>query len=182
MNNTRKYLSLGGVLVATASAVSGGVLAFSPAFASTGSTTSTAASATPECRNGDLTATYKDRDAGMSHRFGTLVLENTSDATCFVQGYGGLSYVGGGSGKQVGAAATRTPGKAPKVTLEPGDKARSAVSETSTGPYSAKECQPTKVDGFRVYVPDSTKAQFVAHKTTTCANTDLDMLTHKAFH
>jgi hypothetical protein len=142
----------------------------------------TAAAATPECTHTDVTASYVARDAGMSHRYGTLVLENTSDAACSIQGYGGLSYVGGGNGKQVGAAASRTPSKSRLVVLEPGDKARSAVQETSTGPYSTKQCRPTKVDGFRVYVPDETRSLFVAHKTTTCANTALDMLAHKAYH
>lgn len=159
-------------LIATLT-VAGSLLAVAPAAH---------AAATPECGNAQLTASYKDRDAGMSHRYGTLVLTNTSGSTCTLTGFGGLSYVGGGDGKQVGAAATRTPSKVRTVTLDPGDRARSAVSETSTGPYSKAQCHPTKVDGFRVYVPDSTKSQFVAHATTTCANPTLDMLAHKAYH
>ena len=159
-------------LIATL-AVAGSLLAVTPAAH---------AATTPECTSSQLTASFKDRDAGMSHRYGTLVLENTSGSACTVAGFGGLSYVGGGTGKQVGAAASRTPSKVRTVVLDPGDKARSAVSETTTGPYSQAQCHPTKVDGFRVYVPDSTKAQFVAHPTTTCADTDLQMLSHKAFH
>ena len=116
----------------------------------------------PECTKANLTATYKGGDAAMSHVYGRIVLRNTSDESCWVKGYGGLSYVGGGNGSQVGAAADRTPSATPKVVLAPGDKVRSAVAETSTGPYPKSECQPTKVDGFRVYVPDET--QLAVHR------------------
>jgi hypothetical protein len=172
MNTMQKLLSAGGTLVALTSATVGGLVATSPAHAA----------GTPECTNANVTASYKARDAGMSHRYGTLILTNTSDTTCTIQGYGGLSYVGGGNGKQVGAAAIRTPSKARRVVLEPGDKARSAVQETSTAPYSAAQCDPTKVDGFRVYIPDETKSQFVEHATTGCANTSVKLLAHKTFH
>jgi len=142
----------------------------------------TQAASTPECKNGDLTATYKGGDAAMSHVYGRIVLHNTSDRTCWVQGYGGLSYVGGGNGTQIGAAADRTPSNKPRVTLKPGDKVRSAVVETSYAPYPRKKCKPRKVDGFRVYVPDETRSQFVAHPTTGCANPAVHLLAHKAYH
>jgi hypothetical protein len=146
----------------------------------TGAGAATAAS-TPECTAGDLAASYHARGAGMSHRFGVLVLENTSAAACSVQGYGGLSYVGHGDGSQVGAAATRTPGATPRVVLEPGERARSAVQETSVAPYPRSECRPERVDGFRVYVPDETRSLFVAHRTTVCSATDVRTLAHRAY-
>jgi hypothetical protein len=136
---------------------------------------------TPECTNGDLTASYHGGDAATSHVYGRVVLENTSAAACWVQGYGGLSYVGHGDGTQIGAAADRTASKKPKTVLQPGDKVRSRVVETSTGPYSKKECKPRHVDGFRVYVPDETHSQFIAHETTGCASADIHLLTHKAY-
>ena len=117
----------------------------------------------------------------MSHVYGRIVLRNTSDETCWVRGYGGLSYVGGGNGAQVGAAADRTPSERPKVVLAPGDKVRSAVVETSYAPYPKKKCRPTEVDGFRVYVPDETKSQFIEHPTTGCANPEVHLLEHKAY-
>jgi hypothetical protein len=117
----------------------------------------------------------------MSHVFGRIILRNVSDKPCFVQGYGGLSYVGGGNGTQVGAPADRTPSRTPKTILQPGDKVRSAVSETSTAPYPKNVCRPTKVDGFRVYVPDETHAFFIPHPTTGCANPKVHLLEHKAY-
>jgi len=139
------------------------------------------ATAPGQCTNDDLTARYRGGDAATSHVYGRIVLKNTSDTACWVRGYGGLSYVGHGDGTQIGAAADRTPSKKPKTVLQPGDKVRSRVVETSTGPYDKKECKPRQVDGFRVYVPDETHSQFIAHETTGCANPDIHLLAHTAY-
>jgi hypothetical protein len=172
-----------GTATVVAGSVLGGVLMLAPSgTAAVGHRASTPRSSTAECTNGNLTATYKGGDAAMSHVYGRIVLRNTSTVTCWVKGYGGLSYVGRGDGSQVGAAADRTPSNAPKVTLAPGDKVRSAVVETSFAPYPRKQCQPTKVDGFRVYVPDETRSQFIKHPTTGCANPKVHLLEHKAYH
>jgi len=174
----RMRMSLwGGISTAVAGCLAGGVLAMAPS-----SVAATGERAAPECTNKNLTATYKGGDAAMSHVYGRIVLRNTSDESCWVQGYGGLSYVGGGTGTQVGAAADRTPSSKPRVVLAPGDKVRSAVVETSTGPYSKSECRPRPVDGFRVYLPDETRSQFVEHETTGCSNAEIHLLTHKAYH
>ena len=138
-------------------------------------------SSTAECTKANLSAKYKGGDAAMSHVYGRIVLRNTSEDTCYVKGYGGLSYVGKGNGTQVGAAADRTPAATPRTVLEPGDKVRSAIVETSYAPYPKKECQPTKVDGFRVYVPDETRSIFIEHKTTGCANPEIHLLEHKPY-
>jgi hypothetical protein len=136
----------------------------------------------PECDNSNLTASYRGGEGATSHVYGRIVLKNTSDETCTVQGYGGLSYVGGGKGKQVGAAADRTPSRTPKVTLEPGERVAGQVVETSYGPFPKGQCRPTPVDGFRVYLPDETRSQFIAHPTTGCASPSVHLLAHKAFH
>jgi Domain of unknown function (DUF4232) len=160
-----------------AGSVLGGVMMLAPS----GSAASGQA-VVPECTKANLSAKYKGGDAAMSHVYGRIILRNTSEDTCWVKGYGGLSYVGHGNGTQIGAAADRTPSATPKTVLEPGDKVRSAVAETSFAPYPKKECQPTKVDGFRVYVPDETRSIYIEHPTTGCANPKVHLLTHKAYH
>ncbi len=166
-----------GVATVVAGSVMGGVMMLAPS-----GTAAVGHRATPECTNDNLTASYKGGDAATSHIYGRIILRNTSDKTCWVRGYGGLSYVGGGNGTQVGAAADRTPSNRPRVVLAPGDKVRSAVAETSYAPYPKSKCQPTKVDGFRVYVPDETRSQFIKHRTTGCANPKVHLLQHKAYH
>lgn len=164
-----------GLATVVAGSVLGGVLMMAPEGSAT------PRSATPECTKAELSATYKGGDAAMSHVYGRIVLRNTSTVACWVKGYGGLSYVGGGNGTQVGAAADRTPSATPRTVLQPGDKVRSAVVETSTGPYPKRRCRPTAVDGFRVYVPDETRSIYVPHPTTGCANATIHLLAHKAY-
>lgn len=162
--NPRPLLVLAPALVAT-------VLAPLPA----------GASGVPWCGNADLRASYVATDAATSHRFGQIVLRNVSHHACRTGGYDGLSYVGHGNGTQIGAAATRDPAPHRVLTLQPGQRARSAVSETVAGVYSPATCHPVHVDGFRVYVPDSTRSQFVAHPTTGCANSAVHLLSHRPY-
>ncbi len=170
-----------GVATVVAGTLMGGVMMMAPDGTAAVAQGEAPRSATAECTKANLSAKYKGGDAATSHYFGRIVLTNTSDEICFVKGYGGLSYVGGGNGTQVGAPADRTPGPTPRTVLEPGDKVRSAIVETSTGPFSNKQCRPAKVDGFRVYVPDETRAIFIAHPTTGCSNPKIHLLTHKAY-
>lgn len=164
----------------TAAAATSATSVLSPAQAAPVGASS-AASSVAACSNDDVTASYRVTDAGMSHVYGRLVLTNTIAGACSIHGYGGLSYVGDGDGTQIGAAADRTPGKVRTVVLASGEKAVSVVEETSTGPYSKKKCRPTKVDGFRVYVPGATASQFVKHRTTGCRNDAVHLLAHKPF-
>lgn len=134
-----------------------------------------------ECGVSALKPTMGSLDAAMSHEYGKLKLTNVSTGPCWVQGYGGLSFVKHRGGRQVGAPATRTPSPRPKVILAPGASVVSEVAITSTGPYDAATCRPTPVAGFRLFVPDATVSKFVRFPTTTCANTSLHMLEHKAY-
>lgn len=134
-----------------------------------------------QCTNADLDASFRARDAGAGHRYGVLRLTNTSGTACRTGGYGGLSYVGGGNGTQVGAAADRDGGTVRSIVLQPGQRVRSRVDETVAQNYPKGRCQPTHVEGFRVYVPNSTKAQFVKHPTTGCAKAGVHLISHRAY-
>ncbi|PUA82547.1 DUF4232 domain-containing protein [Nocardioides currus] len=158
-------------------ALAGLVVAVAPTLAPVASAT---AGPTPSCSAADVGVDYRPRDAAMSHRYGVLRVENTSDRACSVHGYGGLSYVGGGDGTQVGAAADREPGRVPTVVLQPGERATSRVSETVAGVYPQRRCRPTHVDGFRVYLPGETRSLFVRHATTGCDNASVHLLSHRS--
>jgi hypothetical protein len=133
------------------------------------------------CTNADLTASYHATDAGMGHRYGRLVLTNTSESRCRTGGYGGLSYVGGGDGTQIGAAATRDPGRVRTLVVRPGQRLVSVVDAVVAADYPRKKCHPAHVDGFRVYVPNATRSQFVAHPTRGCTRTKVHLLSHGPF-
>lgn len=170
------------VLVATLHLHPGAPPASSTTAGAIASTPVPARAATPECRASELRADYRSRDAAAGHRHGVVRLRNVGDRTCVVQGYGGLSYVGGGDGTQVGAPADRAPATARRVVLEPGERALSRVTETVAQDYPRRACRPVPVDGFRVYAPDATRASFVRHATTGCLDDAVHLLSHGPFH
>ncbi|HEX7739747.1 MAG TPA: DUF4232 domain-containing protein, partial [Marmoricola sp.] len=131
----------------------------------------------PHCTNADFKVSFHHKPGGeaMNQRWGWLVIHNRSHHTCVTGGFGGVSYVGGGNGTRIGAAAKRT-GTAHSHVLEPGQRLRSLVHEVNAGLYDKSTCHPRHVDGFRVYVPNATRSQYVPHPTTGCASTKLHLI------
>ena len=147
-----------------------------------GVTAAQASGSVPRCGNADLKASFVRKDAGAGHVYGKLRLRNVADHPCTTGGFGGLSYVGHGDGTQIGAAADRDHAiPAKTIKLRPGQRVISWVDMVSASPFPKKRCQPTAVDGFRVYVPNATKSQFVAYKTVGCANPAIHLLSHRAY-
>lgn len=135
----------------------------------------------PQCTNSDLRASYRPTGAAAGTDYGNLRLTNVSDHACRTGGYGGLSLVGDGDGTQIGAAAARDPGKVRTIVLQPGQRVRSVVGIVNAGNYPRRRCRPTAADGFRVYVPNATRSQFVAFETTGCANPRVEVLHHRPY-
>lgn len=146
-----------------------------------GGAASARTSETRPCRNADLSATYRTSGAGLGHHYGRIVLTNISDTACRTGGYGGLSYVGHGDGTQIGAAADREPSPVRSIVLQPGERVRGDLSETTALNYPKKRCHPVPVDGFRVYVPNATKSKYIPHPTTGCASSGVHLLSHRAY-
>jgi hypothetical protein len=150
----------------------GGALAAPPA----------SAASTPACGNADLTASYRHSDDGAGHRFGWIVLTNTSGHACHTGGYGGVSYVGDGNGTQIGASAVRQNGASVKTFLvKAGARLRSPIDEATADNFGKTRCRRAHVDGFRVYVPNATLSQFVPHATTGCRNAKVHLLFQKPY-
>ncbi len=131
------------------------------------------------CSNADLSTGYRYSDAGMGHVWGWIVLRNRSNHACRTGGFDGLSYVGSGNGTQIGAPADRTGGPVTTYVLRPGQRLRSQIQETHAENYERAHCRPHHVDGFRVYVPGSRAAQFIAHPTTGCLNPRVHLLSEQ---
>jgi hypothetical protein len=140
------------------------------------------AASTPACGNADLAASYHHTDDGAGHRFGFIVLTNTSGHACRTGGFGGVSYVGDGNGTQIGAAAVRQDKAAVKTfVVKAGARLRSPIDEVRAVNFAKKRCHRAHVDGFRVYVPNATKSQFVSHPTTGCRNAKVHLLFHQPY-
>lgn len=134
-----------------------------------------------QCTNAELKASYRSSGAGLSHHYGRIVLRNVSGHACRTGGYGGVSYVGHGDGTQIGAAAERTRSRVRTLVVRPGQRVVSALDETSVAPYPRHRCRPAHVDGFRIYLPNATRSQYVVHPTTGCRNHRVHLLAHKAY-
>lgn len=135
---------------------------------------------TPACTNADLTASYRHSDDGAGHTFGWIVLRNTSGHACHTGGYSGVSYVGDGNGTQIGAPAVRTDAADVRVfVVSPGQRLRSPLDEVSAFNFPASRCRRAHVDGFRIYVPNATRSQFVPHPRTGCRNHHVHLLFQK---
>lgn len=137
--------------------------------------------AVPACTSDDMAVGYHATDAGAGHRYGVIRITNISDHACRTGGYGGLSYVGDGDGTQIGAAADRDPGRVRRFTVQPGQRLVSPVDAVVAQNYPRRKCRPAHVDGFRVYLPDETRSQYVAHPTTGCRNPHVHLLDHQPY-
>lgn len=106
-----------------------------------------------------------------------VVLTNSSDDTCTTGGFGGVSYVGGGDGSQIGAPARRVDeDQVETLTLAPGQAAVQLLRESHAENYSRADCDPVAVDGLRIYPPNETHSLYAAHPTTGCANRSIELL------
>ncbi|KAA1378087.1 DUF4232 domain-containing protein [Aeromicrobium fastidiosum] len=130
----------------------------------------------PTCRAADLTVRYAD-DAGggaAGSTYGDLVLTNASGSPCAMTGWPGVSYVGGGDGPQLGAAADRT-GTADVIVLGAGQRAEAQLREVRAGDIGGT-CSPVEADGLRIYPPNSTTAVFVKHPAEACRSGSAHLL------
>jgi hypothetical protein len=129
------------------------------------------------CAVGSLKISYANDTGGggAGSVSGALTFTNTGSTACTLRGFPGVSFVRGAAGTQVGQPATRTDGAVKTKTVAPGRSVKAALRRTQPGNYG-DDCQQTKVDGFRVYPPDSTESAFVAFTTTGCKNASVPLL------
>lgn len=125
------------------------------------------------CQTGDIDVTLAKGDAAAGSYYAPLRLRNTGDQSCTLSGYPGVSYVAGGNNHQVGPSAKRADGNSPEVMLKPGDVAHATVRFVRVDNYPAKKCDPTDVQGIRVYLPGQKDSTVVSKSGTGCGNDDM---------
>jgi len=157
--------------------------------AGTGSGADATGSSTPgslrsdRCRTADLAGSITTGNGGAAGSVEPyLVLTNTGGSACTLQGWPGVSLVGGGNGTQIGAPATLDrSGEHATVTLQPNGSAHAPLRLTQADNYDAAVCDPRPADGFRVYPPGEKDALYVeATGYTGCASTATELLTVQA--
>ncbi|MCW2756499.1 MAG: hypothetical protein JWO46_245 [Nocardioidaceae bacterium] len=134
------------------------------------------------CTTANLKASLGEADGAMGSTYTPIIITNTGTTPCTTGGFGGVSYVGGEAGVQIGAAAVRdktTP--VTKIVLAPGKSAVAQLQEGTAENYPAATCQPAKAQGLKIIPPDQTEPLFVKHRTTACRNMTVQLLHLQAY-
>jgi hypothetical protein len=151
----------------------------------TGSSSGSGGTAAGECTTANLTGSTTIANGGgaAGSTYIDIVLTNKGSASCTVQGWPGVSIVGGGNGTQIGQPAVldRTSAHG-TVTLASGAAAKAQLRIVSAGAYDASTCQPEAGDGYRVYPPGQKASLFIsASGVEGCKSTAVSLLTVQAF-
>jgi hypothetical protein len=134
------------------------------------------------CTAASLKGALDDTGGGAAgHIYMKLVLTNSSNVDCIVDGYPGVSMVQAGSIEPIGAPAERdaqAPSTGP-ITLAPGDTTTATLRYTQAGNY--QDCQHVQAAAVLVYPPSATDSLEIPHELTACSNANIKLLTIGAF-
>ncbi|TDD37946.1 DUF4232 domain-containing protein [Saccharopolyspora elongata] len=130
------------------------------------------------CKAPDLQLSFGKGGAAAGTAYRPLIFTNTSGHRCVIQGFPGVSYVGGNDGHQVGAAASRVDEKGPPITLEPGEQASAVIGYVAVENYEPENCRPEPVRGLRIYPPQETASMYIEfdYAETGCTNDKVHQL------
>lgn len=121
---------------------------------------------------GSLTPAQGGASAGSAHY--ELTLTNTGSSACTTGGFPGVSFVGDGTGTQLGAPARREGSSGAALRLAPGQSASSDLTVVQAGNHP--DCSPQTADGLRVYPPDDRDSLFVRTTGLTACRSDAGVL------
>jgi hypothetical protein len=143
---------------------------------STPPSSSQSAAEPTECTTADLRVKAGSGNAAAGTIYYALEFTNVSGATCFVQGYPGVSLVtaGNNASSQIGADAKRDPTTPSKpITLSPGKTAHAILGIGEAVNFPKSKCNPANARWLKVFPPDQTAAAFMPLRTVTCASTSV---------
>ncbi|MFI7388052.1 DUF4232 domain-containing protein [Streptomyces sp. NPDC049813] len=125
-----------------------------PSATDTRDTTSAQAGTRSDCTTDDLKVGLKATGQEMNSKYFDLTLTNTTDRTCALKGYPGLSLTDS-AGARIGKPATRSQnGSVQDVRLTPGHAAHAVVQTPDRGVTDGKcWAEPAHI---KVYPPDNT--------------------------
>ena len=137
---------------------------------------------TPLCTADDTTIAVAAGQGAAGHVEYVITMTNTSDRTCTVEGYPGVSIVAGDDGTQVGAPADRDRdhGPAEPVTVRPGGTATASVWVAQADNHG-DECKPVDARGFRIYLPEERSAHFAKVDVRGCQDPDIHLMKVRPF-
>ncbi|WP_020668906.1 DUF4232 domain-containing protein [Amycolatopsis nigrescens] len=122
------------------------------------------------CKAKDLEVSLGGGDAAAGTVYRSLIFKNVSGQKCEIQGFPGVSYVGGEDGHQVGPAAFREGQKGEPISLGKGETASADVGFVNVHNYDPTVCQPQLVRGLRIYPPQETESKYVEMSGNGCGS------------
>ena len=136
------------------------------------------------CKAGDVKLSLGNGDTAAGTTQRPLIITNVSGHECTIQGFPGISYVGGDDGHQIGKDAFRDGTKGTAIKLATGQAASAAIGFTQVADFDPGTCKPEAVKGLRVYLPQETASLFLPMEGTGCSGTAIpgDQLTVKTLH
>jgi hypothetical protein len=142
-----------------------------PSASSSPTSSSPAQTAAATCVSSDLQAKLGQAQGAAGTFYQVVLLTNTSNATCSLYGYPGVSFVTGVGGHVIGAPATRNTAIGDVlVTLQPGAQASTLVGVEDVGALPPSKCHVGKADWLQVYPPGDTGALYVQYSAQVCTN------------
>lgn len=126
------------------------------------------------CASSALKAVVKASQGGAAAGSVYLPVDftNTSNTTCTMFGYPGISFVTqpSGGGSQLGRPAQRsTTAPATPVTLTPGAVAHATLQIANAGNYSPSDCKPITAHWIKIFPPNQFAAIYVPFTTEVCS-------------
>jgi hypothetical protein len=132
-------------------------------------TPSPAAAAGGPCGTSALRLTLGPAGAAAGHFYRPVIFTNISGASCTLYGYPGISFVATIGGKQIGAAAGRSPASKRLVVLAPGGKAHALLDLLDVLNFPPSMCAPVTAHWLKVYPPNQFSASYVRWTAQVCS-------------
>ncbi|HUL28539.1 MAG TPA: DUF4232 domain-containing protein [Streptosporangiaceae bacterium] len=107
--------------------------------------------------------------AAAGHLYRTLDFTNISGASCTLYGYPGISFVASAGGKQIGAAANRSPASKRLVVLAPGKTAHALLDLLDVLNFPPSVCAVSNAHWIKVYPPNQFSASYVRLTAKVCS-------------
>jgi hypothetical protein len=121
------------------------------------------------CPDLEVTLGLSERDPTVAYQ--VIDFTNRGSATCFLEGYPGVSLAAGAPAVPLGLPARHNPSVPERaITLKPGAVANALLQITDARQLARAACDPVPAQDLIIYLPDGSSPVKVRYPTTACAN------------
>jgi Protein of unknown function (DUF4232) len=146
--------------------------ASSPTAAAPASPSASASAAATGCASSALKASVNVTQVGAAAGsfYYPIVFTNTSNTSCTMFGYPGVSFAASDGGARIGRAARREPAPPPSmVTLAPGGVAHATLQVGEAANYGPAQCKPVQAHWLKIYPPNQFAPIYAHFSTQACS-------------